>query len=360
MSHVIRTARFAVALALVGPLAAGPAALRAQEPERFAFSDDEVAIYNLAGAVSVVAGGGSSVVVELSRGGGGAGELRVETGRIDGRQTLRVVYPTDRVVYPELGRGSRTSVRIRGDGTFYGNDGDWFGGRGDRVTIAGSGRGLEAFADLRIAVPEGKRVSVYLGAGRATIANVNGAVAIKTRIGSIEAAGTRGSLALDTGSGAVSVRDAEGEVDVDTGSGGVDVFGVRGARLHVDTGSGRVEGGDIAVDGLDVDTGSGSIELDGVRSTDIRLDTGSGSVRLALLDDVRNLEIDTGSGSVTLAVPAALSARLELDTGSGGIEADLPLRVLRSERNYLLAQAGQGDGSIRVDTGSGGIRIRAN
>ncbi|NIR34539.1 MAG: DUF4097 family beta strand repeat protein, partial [Actinobacteria bacterium] len=327
----------------------------AQDLERYAFSGDDVAVYNLAGEVRLEAGTGPGVVVELVRGGDDARELRVEHGPIDGRQTLRVIYPSDRIVYPGMSRGSRTNLRVRSDGTFHGDrDG------GERVTIAGSGGGLEAYADVRVRVPEGKRIAVHLGAGDVVVTSVNGEVLVDAGTSSIEATGTRGLLWLDTGSGRVSVRDAEGEVDVDTGSGSVEVYGIRGRRLRVDTGSGRVRGGEVAVDDLDVDTGSGSIDLDGVRAGDVRLDTGSGSVRLALLDDVTSLDIDTGSGGVTLSVPASLSARLELDTGSGGIDVDLPLQVLRSARDYLLAQAGQGTGSIRVETGSGGIRVRRN
>ena len=332
--------------------------LGAQEVERYALSDDDVAIYNLVGQVSIEPGSGGSVVVELVRGGNDAHELRVETGRIDGRQTLRVIYPSDRVVYRELRRGSSTNLRVRDDGTFFGGGG--LLSRGGRVTISGSGRGLEAHADLRVLVPEGQTIAVYLGAGRTAVRNVDGRVVIDTGSGSIDVLGMRGSLALDTGSGHVSVRDVEGDVDIDTGSGRVEVHGVRGYRLAIDTGSGRVAGDDVFVEELNVDTGSGSINLDQVATQRASLETGSGSVQLGLVSDVRDLEIDTGSGRVSLSVPASLNAQLELDTGSGGINVDLPLRVIRSERNHLLARAGEGGGTIRIDTGSGGIRVRGS
>src|SRR5260221_2823754 len=44
-----------------------------------------------------------------------------------GRETLRVIYPDDEIVYRELGRGSNTTLRVRDDGTF--NDRE---DRGDR------------------------------------------------------------------------------------------------------------------------------------------------------------------------------------------------------------------------------------
>jgi lia operon protein LiaG len=336
-------------------LAAGPAHARLQEPERFAFSDDQIAIYNLVGRVQVEGGAGPNVVVEVVRGGRDASQLRIETGKVGGRRALRVIYPANRVVYPELGRGSQTTLRVRADGTFGGE-----GLGGDRVTLAGSGPGLEAHADIRVRVPAGREVAVYLGAGRAVAANVDGRILLDTRSAPVEASGTRGWLRIDTGSGAVRVTDAEGEVEVDTGSGRVEIDRIRGTRLYVDTGSGAVRGEELAVAELRIDTGSGAIQLGRVAAEDVRLDTGSGAVRLELQTNPRSLDIDTGSGSVTLVVPTSLDAQLELDTGSGGIDVDLPLQVARRQRNYLLARAGQGTGSIRVDTGSGRIQVRAH
>ncbi len=69
--------------------------LRAQAPERFPLTGDAVAIYNLAGMLRVEAGTGSDVVVELTRGGRDAAKLKVESGPLRDRTTLRVIYPDD-------------------------------------------------------------------------------------------------------------------------------------------------------------------------------------------------------------------------------------------------------------------------
>src|SRR5690606_31833037 len=117
-------------------------------------------------------------------------------------------------------------------------------GGGQRVRISGSGRGLEAHADLRIQVPEGKSVAVYLGVGKAQISNVSGTILVDVASASVTAERTRGTLIVDTGSGSVSVTDAEGDVGVGTGSGRADVRGVRGPRLIVGTGSGSITASD--------------------------------------------------------------------------------------------------------------------
>ena len=82
-----------------------PSALAAQQAERYTLEGDDIAIYNLAGALTVEPGTGS-VTVELTRGGADAGRLQIERGELDGWETLRVVYPSQEVAYAGLESGS--------------------------------------------------------------------------------------------------------------------------------------------------------------------------------------------------------------------------------------------------------------
>ncbi len=354
------TERAGTAIGLATALAlSGSAALDGQQTERYELSGSEIAIYNLAGQVTVQQGRGSAVVVELARGGRDAGELRVETGPIRGMETLRVIYPDDQIVYPDMGRRSRTELRVREDGTFSDSDrGDSGWGRGDRVSIRGDGSGVEAYADLTISVPAGQDIAVYLAVGEAFVSNVDGTIRMDTHSAPVRATGTRGSLVVDVGSGSVDVSDATGEVNIDTGSGSVDVTSVSGDVLLVDTGSGSVTADGIDVGDLEIDTGSGRIEARRVSAATVRLDTGSGSVNLELLSEADDIEIDTGSGSVTLTVPASFGASVEIDTGSGGIEVDMPVTMRRWDRDHVTGTIGDGQGRLVIDTGSGSIRIR--
>lgn len=323
----------------------------AQEVERV--SGRSVAVYNLAGHVEVVRGSGSEVVVRIARGGGDAAELSVETGEIRGWSTLRIVYPSDEIVYPEMGRGSNTTQSVRDDGTFS----DGGNGRGDRVRISGRGGGLEAWADLVIEVPAGTDFAVYLAAGEAEARGVEGDLRIDTGTGSVTATDIAGALDVDTGSGQVTVRGVSGSLRVDTGSGQVDVSDVVGDEIEVDTGSGGVKGVGLEADMLHVDTGSGSIDLEAVRSRDVQLDTGSGSIDVELLTDIDHLDADTGSGSITVRAPADLGATVEIDTGSGGIDLDFPIEVRSVRRDHVEGTIGDGRGEMMIDTGSGSVRL---
>jgi hypothetical protein len=93
------------------------ATLAAQQAERYSMPGGDVAIYNLAGEVKVEPGSGV-VTAELTRAGADAAKLKVMKGEIDGWETLRVIYPADRIQYSQLSEGSSTQLRVHDDGTF--------------------------------------------------------------------------------------------------------------------------------------------------------------------------------------------------------------------------------------------------
>src|SRR5262245_65108230 len=94
------------------------------QTERRTLSGDRVSIYNIAGRLRVQPGGGSTVVVDVTRSGRDANQLSLRTGDIRGIASLRVVYPSDRIVYPKLGLRSDTELQVKPDGTFD-DKGDW-------------------------------------------------------------------------------------------------------------------------------------------------------------------------------------------------------------------------------------------
>jgi len=315
-----------------------------------AVSGDRVAVHNLVGEVQVVRGSGSDVRVSIDFGGADAQQLDVQVSRIDGVETLRIIYPAGDIVYPRMEKGE-SQIRVQDDGRIFGD-----GGR--KVKIKGSGSGTEAWADLTISVPAGKTLGVHNGIGAMAATDIEGDLLLDTGSGAVTARGIRGELSVDTGSGSVEVREVAGLLSVDTGSGSVTVEGAEGPAIVIDTGSGHVAGSNLTSEELFVDTGSGRVELTGVRSQDIMIDTGSGGVTLELLSDVRGLVIDTGSGRVDLAIPDDLGAKIEIETGSGRIDFDFPITVSKAERSYVYGQIGDGAGEIQIETGSGGVRVR--
>ena len=351
--HALRSRLLPAALAVTALVVAAPAHAQdaAGASSRYTLGD-RAAIFNIAGTMRVEATTGRSVEVEVTRRGTEASQLRVETGELRGRQTLRVIYPSDRIRWSGMGRGSSSTMSVSEDGTFSWNR----GGGSRRVRVSGSD-GLDASADVVVRVPKGFDVGVWLGVGEVTVRNVDGTIAVDVSAADVTASGVRGTLSMDTGSGDVQVTDVEGTVNLDAGSGDLTVDNVRGDALLVDGGSGNVTGRNVRVRRASFDLGSGDTRLTDVSAEDLMVDTGSGSVDLTLVSSVRQMTLDTGSGDVTLRVPASFGATLEVDTGSGDLDTDLPLTVTRKSRTSLVGKLGDGSGRVRVETGSGDVRI---
>ncbi len=358
MHSTVSAVRSAIGLAVMAAALAATAS--PATAQRYELSGGRVAVYNLAGEITLEPGSGSAVIVTVTRGGADGDALDVETGPLNGWETLRVLYPEDDIIYRPRGRRSRmqTTIRVREDGTFGDGNRHDRRRRGRRVEIHSSGRGFEGWADLTIQIPRGKQFAINLGAGTVSASNIDGNIHIDTHSGGVSATGMQGPLSIDTGSGSIEVTDAQGDLNLDTGSGGVDVSGIAGESLRIDTGSGSVIASQITVTDLDIDTGSGRIDVTDASAQHIVMDTGSGSVRATFHGYVENVAVDTGSGSVTLTLPETFSATVDIETGSGGIDLDFPVEVQRWERDHVRGVIGDGRGRLTIDTGSGSITIR--
>jgi DUF4097 and DUF4098 domain-containing protein YvlB len=350
-----RTAAF-IALA-----AALPRQADAQSPAVYQLKEDNAAVYDLAGTVQIEPGAGSAVSVEVSPRGAAAARLRVEQGSVEGGEALRVIFPADRIRYGGAGWSGETTLSVRGDGTFGGDWSEAAGGEdrdiepdrhhprprnhsqerggGRRVHISGTS-GDEMWADLRIRVPEGRRVRVGLGVGAVTIANVTGRIQLEAAAASITASGARGQLVAETGAGKIEVSRFSGD------------------RLALETGAGDVTGTSLEAKEVTIETGSGSIRLGELRTPRASLETGSGRVEVDLGGDVERLRVQTGSGDVAISAPPSLGARLDFETGSGDLDSELPLSVTRTGREGASGVLGDGKGAIMVETGSGSLRLR--
>jgi lia operon protein LiaG len=356
---VIPHLRLTALLSVAGYLLA-TSPVSSQQVERYTLPEDEVAIYNLAGDVRMEPGSGD-ISVQVTRGGADAAKVKVLRGERDGTETLRFVYPETRIQYAGMSEGSSTQLRVREDGTFGDDHDDHDGDRrkpeGRQVTISAGGGGLDAHADLRIRVPQDRRVTLYLAVGKVSVTNVNGDLSFDLASAQVTTSGTRGPLDIDVGSGAVQVTKATGELSIDTGSGAITVSEIRGESISIETGSGEVRASNLRSNQLEINTGSGSIDVTALTAPQVSLQTGSGSVSAALSGEVWNVSVETGSGDITLKVPPTLAADVDIETSSGEIETDFEVAVTRHARDHMTGRIGEGGGKIDIETGSGGIKL---
>ena len=325
-------------------------------PVRYTITGNKVSVYNLVGSLEIVPGTGSAVTAEVDLQGPDAAKLKVLTGPVRGRQTLRVLYPGDHVVDRSMGYGSTTNLRVRDDGTFGDEDGVE---KGDRMTIAGRGPGVEASADVKLFVPPGTQLKVNWGHGSASVAKVDADLFLDGAAMPIHAEDLHGPFHADIGSGEVEVLGSDATINIDTGSGRVHLRDVRTSEpVLVDTGSGEVAGENLRAGSLAIDTGSGSINLENLDAKSVTMDTGSGEIDLDLAGDVSTLVVESGSGDITVSFPPGVGAQVSVESGSGGIRSELALETQVRKHDALIGRIGDGRGTIGIETGSGTVTLR--
>ncbi|MEP6779851.1 MAG: DUF4097 family beta strand repeat-containing protein, partial [Gemmatimonadaceae bacterium] len=340
---------------------------QAQSAERVPLKGNRISIYNVAGRVHVT-GGGSNASATITRRGRDASKLKIVNGSIDGRESLRIIYPDDRVtITTDRDRHFRTEFRVRDDGTFGRTDdarsdrharSSWGSNRSGRtMRVSDDQGGLDAAADIEVQVPDGVSLRVNVGAGEVTVNNVNGDLAVDVQAANLTVSGVKGVVDLDVGSGHSELSNITGSIRLDAGSGNVVARNLNGPTISLDTGSGSVAVDGCSGDKMLFDTGSGSLRLTGVRGRTISLDTGSGAVSLALLSNPDLITVDSGSGDVTLTLPPNFAALLRAETGSGTVQSEFPVQLTSKSRDQMIGRIGSGGGRLTIDTGSGSVRL---
>jgi hypothetical protein len=161
-------------------------------------------------------------------------------------------------------------------------------------------------------------------------------------------------------------------LEAGSGSGDIDDEGV-GVNARLNTGSGTIHATGLH-EGFAVETGSGDIFAEQTGSGDVKAQTGSGTIELKNLSgglqartgsgDIRltgqpkaDWRVSTGSGTVEIS-PDRAAFTLEASTGSGDIRTERDMVVQGSfERHHITGKINGGGPLVRVETGSGDIRV---
>jgi DUF4097 and DUF4098 domain-containing protein YvlB len=159
-----------------------------------------------------------------------------------------------------------------------------------------------------------------------------------------------GRVHLDARAGAGKVDSVSGDVDFEGATNGMDVQTVSG-DVQAATINGNLTG----------QTVSGDLLLRGKTLDRVNLGTVSGQIQLnAALAPGASWKVDTMSGDVRLGIPANTSAQIKADTFSGDLHSDFG-KATGSDHGpgeHLDTRAGQGSGTITVNSFSGDVHIQ--
>ena len=161
---------------------------------------------------------------------------------------------------------------------------------------------------------------------------------------------------LDAGSGSGNVvDDGVGEnAKLSTGSGNIHATGLQGG-FSVGTGSGDIYAEQSAGGDVKAETGSGNIELKNLRGA-LKATTGSGNIKAGGAPTA-SWKLETGSGNAELWVGDA-PMTLDAESGSGSIHTDREMLTQgSSDRHHVTGKLNGGGPTVRVETGSGDIRV---
>ncbi len=173
--------------------------------------------------------------------------------------------------------------------------------------------------DYVVTVPRGTAVKAGSGSGNLKITNLGA------------------PLKASTGSGDLYASDLTGDISLGTGSGDIHAW-MNGAHY------------------TKAETGSGTIQLEGVAGG-LKASTGSGDITVSGHPD-DGWKLETGSGSVTLNTGHS-AYNLDASTGSGDVHSDPPLTTHGTlNRHHITGEIYGGGSIVRVETGSGNIRIQ--
>ncbi|MGB6974989.1 MAG: DUF4097 family beta strand repeat-containing protein [Terracidiphilus sp.] len=161
-------------------------------------------------------------------------------------------------------------------------------------------------------------------------------------------------LQAGSGSGDIADNGVGDNAKLTTGSGSIHATGLHGG-FYLSTGSGDISAEQTGSGDVQAHTGSGTIDLHDIHGA-LRAGTGSGDIKISG-SPTDPWHLHTGSGSIELW-PGGTGYDLDASTGSGSIHSDQEMMTHgENNRHHLRGSVHGGGPGVRLETGSGDIRI---
>jgi DUF4097 and DUF4098 domain-containing protein YvlB len=269
---------------------------------------------NLSGDISVTAGTGSAVRLEIVR------EARGRT-EADARRGL------DEVRVNVEQKGERASVR-----PIY-PDSRQQGQRTYSVSVA-----------YIVTAPPGTRLTIASTSGDVVVRDIKGDISATVTSGDITITGGGQVSSVRAISGDVTVRDSTSDSGISAGtmSGTVLFERVKARRIGVDVTGGDIILRNVAADSAQLKTLSGDVEFTGALTRGGRY------------------ELQSHSGDVLLGITGGAGFELQVQTFAGSISIppnSLDFRNVSTARRSLRGTVGDGSAIVTITTFSGDVRI---
>jgi DUF4097 and DUF4098 domain-containing protein YvlB len=268
---------------------------------------------NISGDITVTAGNGREVVMDITR-------------RSRGRTDADAKLGLEQVKVEVDHRGDRATVETRYP--------DQQGRQRTPYSVS---------VTYNVTAPVGTRVSITNISGSVTATGLHGDLSVDVVSGDIEISNSTHLVNVKSLSGDTTITDVESDGNLSVGavSGDLTFLRVKVRRLSVNVISGDVVATDVSADGVELTSMSGSVQYSGPIARNGRY------------------QLQAHSGDIRIAIGGNVGFDLRAETFSGQIRADsgIELKSPTSSRRSLRGTVGDGSAVVVATTFSGNVII---
>jgi DUF4097 and DUF4098 domain-containing protein YvlB len=212
---------------------------------------------------------------------------------------------------------------------------------GVRITAPELEGDLRQKVNLRLRVPRQVNLRIRLEhKGDLEIEKVNGTVDLRTPHGDITLRHIRGSATLETINGDLAIHDLQGE------------------RVAITAVNGDASLRDLQVDTARIHLTNGDLETERIVARNFTVETVRGDIRLDLTTPVQGeVRLTTVKGDISVHLPDGNDCQVQMHTSAGDLECALECRAVDAGRGYYTGVAGDGTGTLALETVHGDVRV---
>jgi DUF4097 and DUF4098 domain-containing protein YvlB len=212
---------------------------------------------------------------------------------------------------------------------------------GVRITAPELEGDLRQKVNLRLRIPRQVNLRIRLEhKGDIEVEKLDGTVDLRTPHGDITLRHIRGSATLETINGDLAIHDLQGE------------------RVAITAVNGDASLRDLQVDTARIHLTNGDLETERIAARNFTVETVRGDIRLDLTTPVQGeVRLTTVKGDISVHLPDGNDCQVQMHTSAGDLECALECRAVDAGRGYYTGVAGDGTGTLALETVHGDVRV---
>lgn len=178
------------------------------------------------------------------------------------------------------------------------------------------------------------------------------------RKGDIEVEKIDGDIDLRTPHGDIHLRHIRGSAKLEAVNGDVQISDLQGERVQITLVNGDTHLRDLKAESVVVHATNGDVETERVDTHNVTVETVRGDIQMDLLTPINGeVRLTTVKGDILVELPDGNDCRVQMHTSAGDIGCALECREVESGKNYYTGVAGEGSGTLALETVHGDLRI---